>query len=167
MIPFSEPLEVADVRARIAEIKLELQANQTAPLSDEEALVKAKAMIDAHARTAQTGLILAHLIHRDASARIGWPSDHQGVPIEPSAFDLLCALDPKRMLEMLRKQISASDHIRGPHEDERNERIRALKGDLRAAEIDEEALICAAESRGHLIHRRADADPAVILGATE
>ncbi|WP_165967362.1 hypothetical protein [Luteimonas aestuarii] len=164
MIMFSTPQAVADIRQRIGELQLELDAQRRAPLSDDEAAEKATAMIAAHAAGAQTDRILSHLIHASTSARIGWPVDQDGSSIEPSAFDLFCALEPKRMHELLKKLIKGSDHLRGPAQGERAERIEALTAELREAEIEEEALITQAEVSGLNVHRRPDADPAIILG---
>ena len=164
MITFTTTPEVLEVRARIREIKEELAANETATLCDAEAEVKIREVIATHAALAQPERILAHLIHSGAPSRIAWPADHQGNAIEPSAFDLLCAFEHKRVETALRGLVTKSSHLRGPSSDERIRRSSELRTALDEAEIEEERLIEAAEVRGINVQRRADANPAIILG---
>lgn len=164
MIIFTVPPEVEEVRNRILEIQAELAEIRTAPLCDVEAEEKCRAVVSSHAARAGTNRILAHLIHAEASSRIGWPTDASGSSIEPSAFDLLCAFEPKRMQDALKKLVTTSTHLRGPATSERLRRNEELNAALLEAEIEEESLIEAAEARGINVHRRRDANPAIILG---
>lgn len=166
MITFIVPDDVRELRLRIAELHADISELQGAPLSDKEAFEKARQVVQAHAARAQTGRILQHLIHGSASALIAWPYDptsQEGTEIQPSAFDLLCAIDSKRMHELLKAQIKDSSHPRGVSKAERERRLAELQRDLRSAELDEEAAIVAAERAGAHVHRRLAADPAIIL----
>jgi len=165
MITFTTTPEVLEVRARIREIKEELAATESAALCDAEAEAKIREVISTHAARAQPDRILAHLIHVGSSSHVAWPADHQGNAIEPSAFDLLCAFDTKRVETALRSLVAKSPHLRGPASSERISRSSELRSALDEAEIEEERLIEAAEVRGINVQRRADANPAIILGA--
>lgn len=164
MIIFSEPPEVAEIRTRIADLKLDLDTQKFAPLSDAEASKRIEQMVQVHAATAQTDRIRSHLIHPAATLRVSWPPDGQGSTVAPSAFDLMCALDPKGTTKALKDLVAAGDHKRGPGTEERRRRIAELTAELHELEVEEERLIEAAESRGHQIHRRPEASPAIILG---
>jgi hypothetical protein len=54
-----------------------------------------------------------------------------------------------------------------PPRADRIARVTQLRAELLALEIEEEQTICAAESRGEPVQRRADADPAAVLWMPE
>lgn len=68
------------------------------------------------------------------------------------------------LVKRLDKEADGLDYVAGPPMAERPAMVATLKAELRTLEEREEALIVAAEERGTHIGRRADADPAVVLG---
>lgn len=77
---------------------------------------------------------------------------------------VLMALLGDEVVKKLHKKIDELDYVPGPPSRERPEALKKLRAALRVLEVREEGLICQAEEIGLLIPRRADADPAVILG---
>ncbi len=161
MIRFVVPPEVADLRERIGALQAEVAAQQLAPLSEKEVHARIDELIAAHAEHGQGRLILGHLIHPGAVPAISWPLDHAGARIEPSAFDLLCTLDPEYMRGRLRAL--AAQATRGPAADARAKRLSKLHSDLLALEREEEALITELWEAGTYVHRRHDANPATFF----
>jgi hypothetical protein len=162
VIAYTEPAEVVAVRAQIAELKADIDAHERVPLSDAEAHKRVDAIVATHGARVPSKQILGHLIYAGSTA-IGWPIDHDGAPIEPSAFDLACALNPERMRADLRALIAASDHSRGPANAERAKRLTKLRAELREAEIEEERLIGQFLAHGVNVHRRIDCNPEIVL----
>lgn len=77
----------------------------------------------------------------------------------------LCWAMGDSLVQRLHAEIDALDY--GPPGlpmAERPARLAQLKGMLRQLEEQEEALICKAEEAGEVVFRRAEADPAVVLG---
>lgn len=163
MIPFVTPPEVVNIRARIAELQADLIAQERVPLNDAEAAKRADAMIAMHAARVPVKMILGHLIHDAGAPVVAWSIDHTGAAIEPTAFDLACALNPERMRADLRALIAASTHSRGPTPTERAKRVRKLRDELLSAEREEEALIAGLLTHGVNVHRRPDCDPSIVL----
>lgn len=77
---------------------------------------------------------------------------------------VLMALLGDEVVKKLHKRIDELSYTPGPPSRERPEALKKLRAALRDLEVREEAMICQAEEIGLLIPRRAEADPAVILG---
>lgn len=80
--------------------------------------------------------------------------------------ELMLGLFGDELLAKVLKQIDELDYTAGPASEDRPAMLKKLKGTLRDLGMREESLICEAEERGIFIPRRADADPAVVLGYT-
>lgn len=80
--------------------------------------------------------------------------------------ELMLGLFADELLAKVLKQIDELDYTAGPPSKDRPAMAKKLKGTLRDLGMREEALICEAEKRGTFIPRRADADPAIVLGYT-
>jgi hypothetical protein len=165
MITFTEPAELQDLRRQIADMKAALAGIDNAPASDADALERVAAIVDQHAARGQADRLLAHALAVGTPTTMSWGWDHNGQSLQPSAFDLLCALDPERMRLALTTLVTDSKHPRGLPAAERSKRLVKLRADLRKAEVAEEAFITAAERAGAHIHRRPDVDPAIVIGA--
>lgn len=162
MITFTEPAELVALRQQIAELQTDIAAHEQVPLSDTEAHKRVDLIVATHSAKVPAKQILGHLIYNGPTS-IAWPLDHTGSAIEPSAFDLACALNPDRMRADLRALIAASDHARGPTDTERTKRLAKLRSQLRAAEIEEERLITTLSNQGVNVHRRPDCNPEIVL----
>ena len=76
---------------------------------------------------------------------------------------------PEAIEEMLTKKIDEhlNEHAPRLPSAERPARLEQIQRDIRELELEEEAVIRAAEDDGIEILRRADADPLVVLGLDE
>lgn len=87
------------------------------------------------------------------------------LPVEVQlAPALLWLLGTDEFTARLHARVDALEYTPGPPLAERAPRRDVLVKELRALELEEEALICSAEEASVYIARRADADPASILG---
>lgn len=80
--------------------------------------------------------------------------------------EMLMGLFGDELLVKMHRQVDAMNYAAGPESKTRPAALKKLNATLRELGEKEEELICAAEKRGTIIPRRADADPAIVLGYT-
>lgn len=86
------------------------------------------------------------------------------LPVDVRMAPMLCWLLGDEMERRLHAMIDADEYVPGLPLAERPARLMELREELRGLEAEEEAVITAAEDEHVFIGRRADADPAVVLG---
>ncbi|HAX19133.1 MAG TPA: hypothetical protein DCY64_02475 [Hydrogenophaga sp.] len=86
------------------------------------------------------------------------------LPVNVRLAPMLCWLLGDQLEQRLHAMIDADEYVPGPTLADRPKLQKALLGELRELETREEAIITAAEGESVFIGRRADADPAVVLG---
>lgn len=86
------------------------------------------------------------------------------LPVNVGLGPVLCWLLGDQLEQRLHAMIDADDYVPGPALADRPLQQKELLRELRELETREEAIITAAEGESVFIGRRADADPAVVLG---
>lgn len=103
-------------------------------------------------------------IIRASPAQGGDEGSMLGGTVSVNLTELMLGLFGDELLAKVVKQIDGLDYTAGPPSKDRPAMAKKLKGTLRELGMREESLICEAEERGIFIPRRADADPAIVLG---
>ena len=166
--------EVNALRVEIAGVVDEIAWTTDAPLPPEE--VKQRLATVAKSLAQKVQLDLLRMANPEASARefgemltvyesVRFHGD--GASVAPLRIDLsgiLLSVGGDDLIKRLGTQIDDLDYVPGPPAKERGAVLAKLRDTLRDLERREEGLICEAEAGGVYIARRADADPAIVLG---
>ena len=174
--------EVEAMRARLAELRADLHAVRSAPVTREMARAKVRAWVE---RLAEIGAIdVLPVIERGVDPHVPLRSTATGSPGFPlHAADLVGPVPRRlgnasvdvlpvvawlfhdRLVDRLDAEIDAlADDAGALTDDERDRREREILRQIDEVERREEALIEAAEEAGAPIARRDDAAPAAVLG---
>lgn len=86
------------------------------------------------------------------------------MPVQVKLAPMFAWLFGDELTKNIHAKVDALEYRPGPPMAERPARRAQLLATLRELEVKEEALICTGEEAGLVIARRADADPAVVLG---
>lgn len=166
---------VSAIRVEIDSVTAEIEWVQDSMLPPDEikagVLASCKALSQSHdfplARLANpaAGMIdLVELLTVQATTRVFGEGEGRHISVSVPLGGVLMALLGDEVVKKLHKKIDELDYVPGPPSRERPEALKKLRCALRALEVREEVMICQAEEIGLLIPRRAEADPAVILG---
>lgn len=169
--------EVTAIRAQITDLREELEAVNEAPQTLEEAKAAADRYVDKLAAEFDLPGKVNWFFSADYSGRalleherLIYPTDGgmSTVVIDPAP--VLAGLFPdlmkKRFHQILTERAKAHGH--GLSFQARREQKKALEQQLFDLEIREERLVCQAEELGwDGLHRRADVNPAAVLGIFE
>jgi hypothetical protein len=145
--------ELDTIRDRIAELKVEAQAIESAPLSLDEAVADLELWLDHMADHRQMNVGM----HLSPYGRAIWPK----LDVEELFVTLRPMIRAVR-LEAIQREISG--RLPGLPQEERAARLKEIDQQLLALEMSEEAMIEEAEAAGIRIARRVDADPRAVLG---
>ncbi len=159
--------EVAQLRARIEELRNDLATVEVAPLPLEEASEQLKRWIDAQARRFAQDLpmmlrSLAEHPPRPTMARLVLDVTGRPSPSSETVFatadvgPLLCWLDGERLLERANEAFQSLQPYAGLPAAERPAARERLQAQLLRCEVQEEQIIRAAEASGEPIQRRGD-----------
>ncbi|SMF95864.1 hypothetical protein SAMN02949497_3240 [Methylomagnum ishizawai] len=172
--------EVSKVRAGIEEIKSQISNLENAPLPLSEVMERIDSLIENASRADQVRNRLAAFFRPDDAAEVEKNSRHRFVEAfkqEGTVWDglgkcfidfgpILITLFPEHMKAFMHAELEAyaKTLVCGPPKGERKRLIADLEKRLFDYEIQEEALIEYAETQGLEIHRRADVNPAAVIG---
>lgn len=155
--------KVAAIRAEISDKRDQITHIKSAALPKAEMLERLDAWINASASAFDPAHALAGLwlpgepIDLAASVRQVGPNTR--ADLSPA----LCWLAPDEIKARIRAELEPRCDDSAPRSIDREDVQVELQAELHALEISEEALIREAEAAGEPVHRRSDADPAIVL----
>lgn len=166
--------DLQDLRARIAEAVDEIAWIESAPLPKDEIAERLAAAVDREAARFEAGH-RGQLIHGDIdgvliASSVNVINAPGGTGSGVGTLDvgpMLCWLLPDHVKARLATAVDALDFESGPPLDQRPGLSADAQQRKHAMEVEEECMTCEGEEAGLDVPRRADADPAVILGAHE
>lgn len=169
--------KINKLREQIQQVKEEISWLENSPLSKEDFKARVVEWVDAVGLNSQDAdNSLKWLRQPDAkvhsskmlniSARVrASGSEHSTItPIDISLAPQLVWLFGDQVKQALLAKVDSMDYVPGLPLLERPKRREQLLHSLRVLEEKEEALICESEEAQAPVYRRADADPAVVLG---
>lgn len=168
---------ISAIRAEIDSVTAEVEWVQDSMLPPDE--VKARVSASCKVLSQAHGLSLARLANPDAgmpelaemltalgNTQVFGGGEGRHVSVSVPLGGILAALLGDALVKKLHEGIDSLDYCPGPTSGDRPMALKGLRETLRGLEIREEAMICEAEEIGMFIPRRAEADPAIILGYT-
>ncbi|MEG2280217.1 MAG: hypothetical protein RSB86_11185 [Comamonas sp.] len=169
--------KINKLREEIQQVNEELKWLEDSPITKEEFKARVVEWVRVETNNAEdVDRRLAYLRHPDASAhrsamleistRAHVPGGtHPTIaPVDFSIAPQLAWLFGDQIKQTLLAKVDAMDYVPGLPLAERPARRKQLEQNRRVLEEKEEALICESEEANTPVHRRADADPAVVLG---
>ncbi|RXH05692.1 hypothetical protein [Bradyrhizobium guangzhouense] len=149
------------VRGEIATVVSERQRVQQAGLPIADIRAKAAQWIDQRRRFARPKLTVSH---DQFDVRFDLYIDNSSVPV-PDMAGMMAYLFPERFAKRLDELISEMpEPAFALTVEEKSARLKDIRARLYELEVEEEALISAADELGQIIPRRSTADPRAILG---
>lgn len=168
--------KINKLREEIQQVNEELKWLDESPITKEEFKTRVVEWVRVGTNNADDeDRRLAYLRHPDASAHrsamlgistrayIPGGTDPTIAPVEFSIAPQLAWLFGDQIKEALLAKVEAMDYVPGLPMAERPARRTQLLQNRRVLEEKEEALICESEEANTPVHRRSDADPAVVL----
>lgn len=156
--------QIEKVRTAIAETKAEAAEVKRAPVPREELRAAAEARVAMSA--ARWRPATGSLARGQVGGSIALPDPLAGIMAEDALVGLVARLFGPQIVELLvaEEERALAGRPSGLPAAERPGKLEALAERLFALECDEERQIQEAEAAGIQIERRADADPAAVLG---
>lgn len=168
--------QVDELRVQIRSVLDEISWIETSPPPKDEVKQRIAAAVDREAARFLEQAQLGDLVHRGEISELlslrGASQLIAGGSVASATLELAPVLSflfqetiKARLCEALDK--SLVDYSEGPATDDRSALLQSARDRLHALEVEEENLVLEAEAAGIEIHRRADANPAIVLSAHE
>lgn len=152
---------IESIRRRIADLNQQRTLLRGLPVSFDVAAARADVWVDQREARGQQ--------HAPTADRFTWAAGYGDGPeyLRDDAAMIFAYLGPLVKEAIRGKLAEIYKQAPGISEDERAEKLDFLDRELLDAELTEESIIRAAEQAGFPIHRRANADPRVVLAPDE
>jgi len=164
-IPETHPKHKAltSVRERLNAFREEMEKVTKASLPAADAKARIQSMVEQAASQDRLYAIRASITSPHVASYSQFAEKGHAENPTTTAFELVCQLFPNQITEALEREAQSSIDPNALPLAERERVVLKLRKEYRKAELEEERLIEQLEAEGLLVHRREDADPAIVL----